>query len=68
MQGGLSGQLTECRYCQYPAPNGRCYGNHFLAFDGLFFGCMIASDMLFDYRGGFLGSSYPRKTQPISRF
>ena len=26
------------------------------------FGCMIASDMLFDSRGGFLGSSYPMKT------
>jgi len=32
------------------------------------FGCMIASDMLFDSRGGFLGSSYPMKTKPISRF
>jgi len=26
------------------------------------FGCMIASDMLFDSRGGFSGSSYPVKT------
>ena len=26
------------------------------------FGCMIASDTLFDFRGGFLGSSYPMKT------
>jgi len=68
MQGGLSGQLTECRHCRYPAPKGRCYCNHFLAFAGLFFGCMIASDMLFHSRGGFLGSSYPMKTQPISRF
>jgi len=25
-------------------------------------GCMIASDMLFDSRGGFLGLSYPMKT------
>ena len=25
-------------------------------------GCMIASDMLFDSRGGFSGSSYPMKT------
>jgi len=32
------------------------------------FGCMVASDILFDYRGRFLGSSYPMKTQPISRF
>jgi len=27
-----------------------------------FFGCMIASDTLFDSRGGFSGSSYPMKT------
>jgi len=26
------------------------------------FGCMIASDMLFDSRGGFSGSSYPMMT------
>ena len=26
------------------------------------FGCMIASDTLFDSRGGFSGSSYPIKT------
>ena len=26
------------------------------------FGCMIASDTLFDSRGGFSGSSYPLKT------
>ena len=26
------------------------------------FGCMIASDTLFDSRGGFSGSSYPTKT------
>ena len=26
------------------------------------FGCMIASDTLFDFRGGFLGSSYPMNT------
>jgi len=25
-------------------------------------GCMIGSDMLFDSRGGFLGSIYPMKT------
>jgi len=33
--GGLSGRLTEYRYCRYPAPKERCHGNHFLAFDGL---------------------------------
>ena len=34
----------------------------FLAFDGLNFRCMIASDTPFDSRGGFSGSSYPIKT------
>jgi len=29
---------------------------------GYNFGCMIASDMMFDSRGGFSGSSYPRNT------
>ena len=29
---------------------------------GYNFGCMIASDMLFDSRSGFTGSSYPMKT------
>jgi len=32
------------------------------AFVGYNFGCMIASDSLFDSRGGFSGSSYPMKT------
>jgi len=35
---------------------------------GYNFGCMIASDTIFDSRGGFSESSYPMKTQPISRF
>jgi len=35
-------------------------------FVGYDFGCMIASDMQFDSRGGFLGSSYdPMKTAEI---
>jgi len=33
-----------------------------IGFVGYNFGCMIASDMLFNSRGGFLGSSYPMKT------
>jgi len=68
MEGSLSGQPTECRYCRYPAPNGRCHGNHFLAFDGLNFGCMITSETLFDSRGGFSGSSYPMKTYVLADF
>jgi len=35
MEGGLSGQLTECRYCRYPGPTGHYYGNLFLAFHAL---------------------------------
>jgi len=35
---------------------------------GYKFGCMIASDTLFDSRGGFSASSYQMKTEPISRF
>jgi len=31
-------------------------------FEGYNFGCMIASDTLFDSRGGFSGSDYPMKT------
>jgi len=30
--------------------------------EGYNFSCMIASDTLFDSRGGFSGSSYPMKT------
>ena len=33
-----------------------------IGFVGYNFGCMIASDTLFDSRGGFSGSSYPMKT------
>ena len=33
-------------------------------FVGYNFGSMIASDTLFDSRGGFSGSSYPMKTEP----
>jgi len=29
---------------------------------GYNFSCMIASDMVFDSRGGFSGTSYPMKT------
>jgi len=33
-----------------------------ISFVGYNFLCMIASDTLFDSRGGFSGSSYPMKT------
>jgi len=40
------------------------YGTQFAitGFVGYTFGSMIASDTLFDSRGGFSGSSYPTKT------
>jgi len=34
---------------------------------GYNFTCMIASDTLFNTRGGFSGTSYPMKTWPRSR-
>jgi len=67
MEGSLSGQPTECRYSQYPGPKGPMATTFWLSM-GYSFGCMIASDTLFDSRGGFSWSSYPMKTQPISRF
>jgi len=45
---------------------GRCHGNRFLLSMGYNFGCMIASDTLFDFRGGFSESNYPTKTSQIS--
>jgi len=45
---------------------GTNFGTQFAAtgFVGYNFGCrpMIASDTLFDFKGGFSGSSYPIKT------
>jgi len=40
------------------------FGTQFaiIGFVGYNFGCMTASDTLFDSRGGFSGSSYPIKT------
>ena len=49
----MSGRPTECTYCRYPARKGRCHGNPFWLSIGYNFGCMTASDTLFDSRGGF---------------
>jgi len=40
------------------------FGTQFaiIGFVGYNFGCMIASDTMFDSRGGFSGSSHPMKT------
>jgi len=66
--GSLSGQPTECRYCRYLAPKGRCHCNHFWLSVGYNFGHVIASGAICDSTGGFSGSSYPIKTQPMSKF
>jgi len=52
MERGLSGRPTECRYCRYPAP-----ATTFWLSMGYNFGCMIASDTLFDSRDGFSGEA-----------
>jgi len=62
MEGGLSGRPTECRYCRYLPLREVAMATTFWLSVGYNFGCMIASDMLFDSRGGFSGSSYPVKT------
>jgi len=55
----------------FTGAEGRCHGNEFWdaichnwlwPLIGYNFGCMIASDTLFDSRGGFSESSYPIKT------
>ena len=60
---GSDGPKESCVSWGSTGANGHRHGNQFLASMGYNFGCMIASDMLFDSRGGFSGSSYPLKTQ-----
>ena len=67
-EGGLSGRRQNADIADILHLKGRCRGNPFCLLMGYNFGCMIASDRLFDSRGGFSGSSYWMKTQPISRF
>jgi len=59
MEWGLSGWPTKLRYCRYAATKGRCHGNHFWLSVGYDFGCMIATDMLFDSWGEFWGKAMP---------
>ena len=42
------------------------FGTQFSTTGSMAFGCMIASDTLFDSRDGFSGSSYPKKIQSRS--
>ena len=48
MKGGMSGRPTECRHCRYPAPRDVAMATTFCLSMGYKFGCMIASDTLFD--------------------
>ena len=59
---GSDGPKESCVRSGSTGAKGHCHVNQFLAFSGYNFGCMVASDMLFDSRGGFLGSSYWMKT------
>ena len=58
----------NCVRWESSGAEGRCHGNQFwdtICYNWLFgynFGCIIASDTLFDSRGGFSGWSYPMKT------
>jgi len=55
---GSDGPKESCVRWGSTGAKGCCHdGDQFLAF-----GCMTASDTLFDSRGGFSGSSYPMKT------
>jgi len=62
MEGGLSDRPTECRYCRYLDPRDIAVATTFWLSMGYNFGCMIASDTLFDSGGRFSGSRYPMKT------
>ena len=58
----MSGWPTDCRYCQYLAPRDVAMATTFWLLMGYNFGCVIASGPIFDFRGGFSGTSYPMKT------
>jgi len=63
-EGGLSGrrQNADIAECRYPSPKGRSMATTFWLSVDYNFGCMIASNTLFDSRSGFSGSNYPIKT------
>jgi len=52
---GFEWSSTECRYCRYPALiRDVAVATPFWLSMGYNFGCMIASDTLFDSRGGLI--------------
>jgi len=72
MEVGLSGRLTKCLHSVgRPLPADTLHLRdiataitfwHSMRYN---FGCMIASNTLFDSKGGFLGSIYPIKTADL---
>ena len=62
---GSDGPKESCVTWGSKGAEGRCHGNRFWLSMGYNFGCIIASDTLFDSTGGFFGSSYPMKTAEI---
>ena len=67
-EGGLSGRRQNADIADTLHLRDVAMVTPFCLSMGYNFGCMIASDTLFDSRGKFSGSSYPMKTYPISRF
>jgi len=62
VEGGLSGRPTECTYAVTLRLRDVAIATTFWLSMGYNFGCMIASNMLFDSRDGFSGLSYLMKT------
>jgi len=61
-EGGLSGRRQNADIADILHLSDVAMATPFCLSMGYNFGCMIASDTLFDSRGGFSGSSYPMKT------
>jgi len=59
---GLSGRRQNADFADSLHLRDVAMATPFCLSMGYNFGCMIASNMLFDSRGEFLGSSYPMKT------
>ena len=60
--GGVSGRRQNADIPDTPHLGDVAMATNFWLSMGYNFGCMIASDTLFDSRGEFSGSSYPMKT------
>jgi len=58
----LSGRLASADIADTLHQRDVAMTTTFFSFDGYNFSCVIASGMIVDSSGGFLGSSYPMKT------